>query len=164
MNLQDVNQGVHTNKSRKRLGRGPGSGQGKTAGRGHKGQKSRNGYWAPVTFEGGQMPLVRRVPKRGFTNRWALTVAVVNVSDLEERFAAGEEVNAETLKAKDLAKGRYDVLKVLGDGALTKSLKITAHQFSRTATEKIQQAGGQMVVLPAKAPVVKNKQKIKKSK
>ena len=164
MNLNDVNRGVHTNKSRKRLGRGPGSGQGKTAGRGHKGQKSRNGYWAPVTFEGGQMPLVRRVPKRGFTNRWALCVAVVNLSDLEERFAAGEEVNADTLRAKDLAKGRYDVLKVLGDGALTKPLKITAHRFSRTATEKIQQAGGEIVLLPAKAPVVKNKQKAKKSK
>ena len=73
MNLNDVNRGVHKNKSRKRLGRGPGSGQGKTAGRGHKGQKSRAGYWSPVTFEGGQMPLVRRVPKRGFHNRWALT-------------------------------------------------------------------------------------------
>jgi large subunit ribosomal protein L15 len=157
MNLSDVNRGIHTNKSRKRLGRGPGSGQGKTAGRGHKGQKSRNGYWAPVTFEGGQMPLVRRVPKRGFNNRWALLVAVVNIGDLEERFQAGEEVNGETLKAKDLAKGRYDVLKVLGDGELTKSLKITAHRFSATAAEKIEKAGGQMVVLPAKAPVVKNK-------
>ena len=85
MNLNDVNRGVHKNKSRKRLGRGPGSGQGKTAGRGHKGQKSRAGYWSPVTFEGGQMPLVRRVPKRGFNNRLALSVAVVNLGDLEER-------------------------------------------------------------------------------
>ena len=74
MNLNDVHRGVHKNKSRKRLGRGHGSGQGKTAGRGHKGQKSHNGYWAPVTFEGGQMPLVRRVPKRGFHNRFALSV------------------------------------------------------------------------------------------
>jgi large subunit ribosomal protein L15 len=162
MNLNDVNRGVHKNKSRKRLGRGPGSGQGKTAGRGHKGQKSHNGYWAPVTFEGGQMPLVRRVPKRGFHNRWALSVAVVNLSDLEQRFAAGEEVNAQTLKAKNLAKGQYDLLKVLGDGELTKSLKITAHKFSRTAAEKIEKAGGQVVVLPGKAPVVKNKQKPKK--
>jgi large subunit ribosomal protein L15 len=81
----------------------------------------------------------------------------VNIGDLEERFQAGEEVNGETLKAKDLAKGRYDVLKVLGDGELTKSLKITAHRFSATAAEKIEKAGGQMVVLPAKAPVVKNK-------
>ena len=107
------------------------------------------------------MPLVRRVPKRGFNNRWALSVAVVNLADLEEHFEAGEEVNAETLKARNLAKGRFDVLKVLGDGELTKSLKITAHKFSRTATEKIEKAGGQIVVLPGKAPVVKNKQKPK---
>jgi large subunit ribosomal protein L15 len=164
MNLNEVNRGVHKNKSRKRLGRGPGSGQGKTAGRGHKGQKSHNGYWSPITFEGGQMPLVRRVPKRGFHNRWALSIAVVNLSDLETHFQAGEEVNPETLKARNLAKGQYDVLKVLGDGQLTKSLRIAAHRFSRTATEKIQQAGGQIVLLPGKAPVVKNKQKTRIAK
>jgi large subunit ribosomal protein L15 len=162
MNLNDVHRGVHKNKSRKRLGRGHGSGQGKTAGRGHKGQKARAGYWAPITFEGGQMPLVRRVPKRGFHNRFALTVAVVNLDDLELRFQAGEEVNPQTLKAKNLAKGAFDVLKVLGDGQLTKGLTVSAHRFSRTAAEKIQQAGGQVVVLPGKAPVVKNKQKPKK--
>ena len=110
------------------------------------------------------MPLVRRVPKRGFHNRFALAVAVVNLGDLEARFQAGEEVNPQTLKAKNLAKGAFDVLKVLGDGELTKSLKVTAHRFSRTAAEKIQQAGGQIVVLPGKAPVVKNKQKSKKEK
>jgi large subunit ribosomal protein L15 len=164
MNLNDVNRGVHKNKSRKRLGRGPGSGQGKTAGRGHKGQKSRAGYFAPATFEGGQMPLIRRVPKRGFNNRWALTVAVVNLCDLENSFQAGEEVTRDTLKTKNLAKGRYDMLKVLGDGELTKGLKVVAHKFSRTAVEKIQQAGGQVVVLPGKAPVVKNKQRPLKAK
>ena len=88
-------------------------------------------------------------------------MAVVNVGDLEDAFQAGEEVNPETLKAKNLAKGRYDVLKILGDGELTKSLKVSAHRFSRSATEKIQQAGGEVVVLPGKAPVVKNKQKAK---
>ena len=159
MNLNDVHRGVHKNKSRKRLGRGPGSGQGKTAGRGHKGQKSRAGYFVPATFEGGQMPLVRRVPKRGFHNQLGLTVAVVNVGDLEARFEAGEEVNAETLKAKNLVKGRFDLLKVLGDGELTKSLKISAHRFSRTAAGEDPQAGGEVVVLPGKKPVVKNKQK-----
>ncbi len=164
MNLNDVHRGVQKNKSRKRLGRGHGSGQGKTAGRGHKGQRARAGYFSPVTFEGGQMPLVRRVPKRGFHNRFALAVTVVNLSDLEARFQAGEEVNPQTLKAKNLAKGAFDVLKVLGDGELTKSLTVTAHRFSRTAAEKIQQAGGQIVVLPGKAPVVKNKQKSKKEK
>jgi large subunit ribosomal protein L15 len=164
MNLNDVHHGVHKNKSRKRLGRGHGSGQGKTAGRGHKGQKARAGYFSPVTFEGGQMPLVRRVPKRGFHNRFGLAVTVVNLSDLETRFQAGEEVNPQTLKARNLARGAFDVLKVLGDGALTKSLTVSAHRFSRTAAEKIQQAGGQIVVLPGKAPVVKNKQKIRKDK
>ncbi|MGO8691795.1 MAG: 50S ribosomal protein L15 [Thermoguttaceae bacterium] len=159
MNLNGVHRGVHKNKSRKRLGRGHGSGQGKTAGRGHKGQKSHNGYWAPVTFEGGQMPLVRRVPKRGFHNRFALSVMVVNLADLETRFQAGEEVNPQTLKSKGMAKGAFDALKVLGDGQLTKGLKVSAHRFSRTAAEKIQQAGGQIVVLPGAAPVVKNKQK-----
>jgi large subunit ribosomal protein L15 len=159
MNLNDVNRGIHRNKSRKRLGRGPGSGHGKTAGRGGKGQSARAGYWTPVTFEGGQMPLVRRTPKRGFNNRWALTVAVVNVGDLELRYKAGEEVNGKTLAARNLAKGRYDLLKILGTGELTKSLKICAHQFSATAKEKIEKAGGQIVVLPGKAPVVKNVKK-----
>ena len=162
MNLGDVNQGIHRNKSRKRLGRGPGSGHGKTAGRGGKGQSARAGYWTPATFEGGQMPLVRRVPKRGFNNRWADYVAIVNVGDLEKRFKAGEEVNAATLKVRNLVKGQFDVLKVLGNGELTKSLKISAHQFSASAKEKIEKAGGQIVVLPGKAPVVKNVKKIKK--
>ena len=161
MNLDDVNRGIQKNKKRKRLGRGPGSGHGKTAGRGHKGQGSRAGFSSRVTFEGGQMPLVRRIPKRGFNNRWALSVAIVNVGDLEKLFQAGEEVNPQTLLAKNLAKGRYDVLKVLGDGPLTKSLKVSAHRFSRSAKEKIEQAGGEVIVLPGKAPVVKNKQKSK---
>ena len=161
MNLDDVHRGVCRNRSRKRLGRGPGSGQGKTAGRGTKGQRSRSGYSSPPTFEGGQMPLIRRIPKRGFHNRFARTVAIVNVGDLEKRFDHGAEVNPQTLKAQNLAKGRYDLLKVLGNGALTKNLKISAHQFSRSAREKIQQAGGEVIVLPGKAPVVKNKQKTK---
>ncbi len=162
MNLNDVNRGVHRNKSRKRLGRGPGSGLGKTAGRGHKGQKARHGYNALSVFEGGQMPLVRRIPKRGFHNRFAATVAAVNVSDLEKRFNPGEEVNAETLKVRSLVKGSYDYLKILGNGELTKSLKVVAHRFSASAKEKVERAGGQIVILPAKAPVVK-KAKARKS-
>ena len=161
MNLDDVHRGVQKHKKRKRLGRGAGSGHGKTCGRGHKGQGSRAGFSLRPTFEGGQMPLVRRVPKRGFHNRWALNVAIVNVGDLERLFESGEEVNPQTLKAKNLAKGRYDLLKVLGDGTLTKSLKVSAHRFSRSAREKIQQAGGEAILLPGKAPVVKNKQKTK---
>jgi large subunit ribosomal protein L15 len=161
MNLNDVHHGIHKNKSRKRVGRGPGSGQGKTAGRGSKGQGSRSGSSTSPIFEGGQMPLVRRIPKRGFTNRWAETVAIVNLASLEKHFQAGEEVSPEAIRDKGLVRGSYDILKVLGQGELTKSLKIAAHQFSRSATEKIEKAGGQAVVLPGKAPVVKNKMKVK---
>jgi len=158
MNLNDVHRGIQKHKKRKRLGRGPGSGHGKTCGRGSKGQHSRAGYSVHPTFEGGQMPLVRRIPKRGFNNRWALSVVVVNVGDLEERFQAGDEVTLETLQARKLAKGRFDVLKILGDGPLTKKLKVSAHRFSKSAKDKIEKAGGEVVVLPGKAPVVKNKQ------
>ena len=159
MNLNDVHRKIHKHKRRKRVGRGPGSGHGKTSGRGHKGQRARAGWSCHPTFEGGQMPLVRRVPKRGFNNRWALSVAVVNVGDLEARFQSGDDVNPETLKAKNLAKGRFDVLKILGNGPLTKNLKVSAHRFSESAREKIQQAGGEVLVLPGKAAVVKNQKK-----
>ncbi len=161
MNLNDVHRGIQKYKKRKRIGRGTGSGHGKTCGRGHKGQKSRAGYSRRATFEGGQMPLVRRIPKRGFNNRWAQTVAIVNLRDLEDRFDDGDEVTPDSLKANNLAKGRYQVLKVLADGELTKKLTVSAHKFSRQALEKIEKAGGQAVVLPGKAPVVKNKQKSK---
>ena len=120
MNLHEVHQDVHRNKSRKRLGRGIGSGLGKTAGKGHKGQRSRPGYNALSIFEGGQMPLVRRIPKRGFHNQFALEVPIINVGDLDRRFEAGEEVSPATLKTRGLVKGQYDVLKILGNGELTK--------------------------------------------
>lgn len=160
MNLNDVNEGIQKFKKRKRIGRGPGSGHGKTAGRGHKGQQSRAGHSQLAVFEGGRMPLVRRIPKRGFNNRWALKVGTVNVSDLEANFEAGAEVTIEMLKEKDLAKYNYDVLKILGDGELTKKLTVSAHRFSGSAKEKIEKAGGQCVVLPGKKPVVKNKMKV----
>jgi len=159
MNLDDVHRGIHRRKRRKRVGRGTGSGHGKTCGRGHKGQGSRSGFSMHPTFEGGQMPLVRRVPKRGFHNRWADQVAIVNLADLEARFDDGDEVNPESLRAKNLAKGRYDLLKILGNGKLTKKLKVSAHRFSRQAKEKIEQAGGEAIELPGKKPVPKNKQK-----
>jgi large subunit ribosomal protein L15 len=161
MNLNDVHHGICKNKARRRVGRGPGSGRGKTSSRGHKGQGSRSGSSTSPIFEGGQMPLVRRIPKRGFNNKWADTVAIVNLSVLERNFAAGEEVSPESIRSKELVKGAYDVLKVLGNGELTKGLKITAHQFSRSALEKIEKAGGQAVVLPGKKPVVKNKMRVK---
>ena len=99
------------------------------------------------------MPMVRRIPKRGFNNKFALTVATVNVSDLEKRFEAGDEVTPKTLREKNLTKQRYDVLKVLGNGNLTKKLRVSAHRFSQTAKEKIEQAGGETVVLPGKTPL-----------
>ena len=159
MNIHDVNEGILGHKPRRRIGRGPGSGHGKTAGKGHKGQKSRSGASQSPVFEGGRMPLVRRVPKRGFNNRWALKVGVVNVRDIEANFEAGEEVTPDTLKEKNLAKYRYDVLKVLGEGEITKKVKVSAHRFSKTAKEKIEKAGGEAITLPGKKPVPKNKQK-----
>jgi large subunit ribosomal protein L15 len=164
MNLNDVHRGIQKNKSRKRIGRGPGSGHGKTATRGSKGQGSRSGSSTSPIFEGGQMPLVRRIPKRGFNNRWAETVAIVNLDVLERNFQSGEDVSPESLRSKELIKGSYDLLKVLGNGELTKNLKILAHQFSRSALEKIEKAGGQVVVLPGKKPVVKNKMKVKRKR
>jgi large subunit ribosomal protein L15 len=153
MNLNDIHRGIKKKKPRKRVGRGKGTGLGKTSGRGHKGQGARAGWTSLPTFEGGQMPLVRRVPKRGFHNRFARSVAIVNVAELEEAFAAGEQVNPETLHVRKIVRGQFDVLKVLGDGPLTKSLVVSAHRFSRSAMEKIQQAGGQAIVLPGRAPV-----------
>lgn len=164
MNVNEVNRGITKNKKPNRLGRGIGSGHGKTASRGHKGQGSRGGWNQPHTFQGGMSPLVRRIPKRGFFNSYGLTIGIINVGDLEEFYQAGEEVNAETLKAKNLLKGRYDVLKVLGNGELTKKLKIVAHRFSNSAREKIEKTGGEMVVLPAKTPVEDKKQAAKAAK
>lgn len=158
MNLHDVHRGIHKHKKPKRLGRGTGSGHGKTSGRGHKGHKSRSGYSRKAVFQGGAMPLVRRVPKRGFNNRFALEVFAVNVADLERAFAAGDEVTPESLRERSLAKARYDVLKILGDGELTKQLKVSAHRFSKSAKEKIEKAGGEVVVLPGKTPVEEKKQ------
>lgn len=161
MSLHEIHQGIQKHRKARRIGRGIGSGHGKTSGRGHKGQKSRAGYSRHPAFQGGAMPLVRRVPKRGFNNRFALVVTTVNVSDLERAFDAGDAVTPETLRAKSLARGRYDVLKILGDGELSKKLTVSAHRFSQSAREKIEQAGGEIVALAGPAPVVKNKQKQK---
>ncbi|MCH2124879.1 MAG: 50S ribosomal protein L15 [Pirellulaceae bacterium] len=161
MMLQDVHQGIKKHKKKKRIGRGSGSGHGKTAGRGHKGQKSRSGYSRHPAFQGGAMPMVRRVPKRGFNNRYALVVNTVNVSDLEKRFENGEEVTPETLRERSLANSRYDLLKILGDGELTKQLKVSAHRFSQTAKDKIEKAGGEIIELAGKTPVAVKQGKVK---
>jgi large subunit ribosomal protein L15 len=162
MILNDANRGIRKYKKRRRIGRGIGSGHGKTSGRGHKGQGQLAGYSRHPAFEGGQMPLSRRIPKRGFHNMWAKEVHSVNVSELEESFAAGEEVTETTLREKNLVHGRFDQLKILGNGELKKKLKVSAHKFSASALEKIQKAGGEAVVLEGPKPVVKNKQKVKK--
>ncbi|HAN97779.1 MAG TPA: 50S ribosomal protein L15 [Planctomycetaceae bacterium] len=164
MKLHDIHQDVETHRARKRLGRGPGSGTGKTAGQGHKGSQSRAGNSQQVTFQGGMMPVVRRVPKRGFNNRFALDVIAVNVGDLELWFESGAEICPKVLKEKGLVKRRHDVFKVLGDGDLTKKFKIHAHRFSASAKEKIEAVGGECVILPGKAPVVKNPQKSARKK
>ena len=121
MNLDDIHRGVKKHKKRKRVGRGPGSGHGKTSGRGHKGQGQLAGWSASPIFEGGASPLIRRIPKRGFHNQFAKTVAIVNLGALDKAFKTGDEVTVESLREKDLAKGRYDELKVLGEGQLTVS-------------------------------------------
>lgn len=133
---------------RKRIGTGMGSGHGKTATRGEKGQRSRAGSRIRSGFEGGQMPLHRRLPKRGFTNIFKKYYAVVNLGDLD-RFTAGEKVTPELLAEKGLTKRRGDGLKVLGEGELKAPLHIAAQMFSKTALAKIQQAGGTAEVIPA---------------
>jgi len=163
MHLNDVHRGITKNRPRKRLGRGIGSGQGKTAGRGHKGHKSRSGYSRKPNFQGGAMPMFRRVPKRGFNNRWAVTVFAVNVGRINEAFEDGAEVTLQALAAKDLAKGTFDEVKILGDGELTKKLTISAHRFSKTAVEKITAAGGSVNQLPAKRTPAERVAAVKKA-
>jgi large subunit ribosomal protein L15 len=143
MDLRTVHQGVHRRKRRKRLGRGPSSGHGKTATRGHKGQRSRAGTELPhILFEGGQMPLARRIPKRGFHNRFRKVGAEVNVGDLQRHFQDGDRVDEEALRRARLLRGSYDYIKILGDGPLTKKLTVVADRFSKSAEQKILAAGG----------------------
>jgi large subunit ribosomal protein L15 len=145
MMISDVHEGIHTQPNRKRIGRGIGSGHGKTSGRGHKGAGSRSGTKRHLGFEGGQMPLMRRIAKRGFNNnQFALAVAEVNVAALNLAFESGAQVSPESMAAKGLAKGRFDVVKILGNGELSKSLSVSAHRFSASAEKKILAAGGKV--------------------
>jgi large subunit ribosomal protein L15 len=164
MKLSDVNKGIHKHRRRLRVGRGPGSGRGKTSGRGHKGQGQLAGWSAPLIFEGARMPIIRQIPKRGFHNQHARTVIAVNVSAIDDAFAAGAEVTPETLKQKGLAKGVYDQVKILGNGSVTKALKVSAHHFSEQARRKITEAGGTVVELPGPAPVKKGAKKASRKK
>ncbi len=145
MKLHELSPAPGSVKKSKRVGRGAGSGSGKTAGKGHKGQNARSGGGVRPGFEGGQMPLQRRVPKRGFNNIFATRYAIVNVSQLNQ-FRKGSKVDAEALKKAGLIKKEYDGVKVLGEGELTKSLTVIATKFSASAKEKIEEAGGQVEV------------------
>jgi large subunit ribosomal protein L15 len=134
-------------KPKKRVGRGPGSGHGKTASRGHKGAQSRSGFRFKRGFEGGQMPLHRRVPKRGFTNPFRIEYAVVNLDTLAEVFDAGSAVTPELLRERGIVRDARAPIKVLGRGEISKQLTIKAHKFSETAVQKIAAAGGATEVL-----------------
>jgi large subunit ribosomal protein L15 len=158
MELHEVHQGIQKRKPTKRVGRGPGSGHGKTSSKGHKGHSSRQGFKQHALMEGGQMPIIRRVPKRGFNNgAFRKDYAILNVGVLEASFPAGSTIDAEALAAAGLVKGRHDDgLKILGDGQLTKPLIVKAVKFSEQAAEKIRAAGGQAVVVPAPRPEVRD--------
>ena len=146
MKLQDLQPALGSTKKAYRKGRGAGSGNGKTAGRGHKGQWARSGGGVRPGFEGGQMPLARRLPKRGFNNIFGTTYAPVNVSALE-RFENGTEVTTELLLATGVISKALDGVKILGNGELTKSLTVKAAAFSASAKEKIEKAGGKAEVI-----------------
>ena len=142
MSLNNLKPAAGSKFTRKRVGRGPGSGNGKTAGRGNKGAQSRSGYKFKRGFEGGQMPLHRRVPKRGFNNIFRIEYEVVNLDQLEERFDAGTTVTPDALRAVGLVRVRTARIKVLARGEVTKALTVQVHKFSGKAADKIAAAGG----------------------
>lgn len=163
MRLNNLSPNKGAKHRRKRLGKGESSGLGKTAGRGHKGHKARSGGGVRPGFEGGQMPLARRLPKKGFNNaQFKTRFAIVNLADLESRFD-GEIVNEQTLRAAGLVSGSCDGIKVLGEGDLTRKLSVQVDKVSASAREKIVAAGGEVVeVSSAPSPVAKVPRKTKK--
>ncbi len=166
MKLHELKPAEGSRKERNRVGRGTGSGNGKTAGRGHKGQKARSGGGVRPGFEGGQMPIYRRLPKRGFKNIWAKKYVAVNLSTLEKKFDDGAEVSLESLREIGVIKKKnfIDGIRVLGGGELTKKLNIIAAGVSKSAVEKIKAAGGTVTILAQKneeteAPAVETESK-----
>ena len=147
MKLHELSPAQGASKDSFRKGRGHGSGNGKTAGKGHKGQNARSGGGVRLGFEGGQLPLYRKLPKRGFKNHFATNYAIINVCDLDKRFNDGDTVNLETLMAAGLIKKSLDGLKVLGNGEITKKLTVEAAIFSASAKEKIEAVGGKTEVV-----------------
>jgi len=149
LSLNNLHPAKGSTHRKKRLGRGPGSGLGKTSGRGEKGQKSRSGYSMKIGFEGGQMPLHRRLPKRGFTNIFKKKWIEVSLAALEKAFAENDEVTPEIMHHRGIIKkAKHDIV-VLGNGEVSKSLKISAHRFTKSAREKIEKAGGAVTVIGA---------------
>jgi len=145
ISLNSLRPAKGSTHKKKRVGRGPGSGLGKTAGRGEKGQKSRSGYSRKIGFEGGQMPLHRRLPKRGFTNIFKKKWLEVSLAALDKNFNADEEITPELMHSKGIIKkAKHDVV-VLGNGEISKALRISAHRFTKSAREKIEKAGGAVV-------------------
>jgi large subunit ribosomal protein L15 len=147
MKLYELSPAEGSKKSSKRVGRGHGSGWGKTAGKGHKGQKARSGGGVRPGFEGGQMPLQRRLPKRGFNNIFAKKVVTVNLAELNRKFDDGAEVNFETLAQAGIVKNSFDAVKVLGNGKLDKKLTVKVSAFSESAKAAIEAAGGKAEVV-----------------
>jgi len=146
MKLNEIKIPYGAKSKRKRLGRGESSGHGGTSTRGHKGHKSRSGYKLSFNFEGGQMPLTRRLPKRGFTHIKKIIPEIVKLQDIENKFQDGETVNLTSMKERGIIKkGKF--VKILGNGKLTKKLKIEAHSFSKKAKDKIEKAGGETILL-----------------
>jgi large subunit ribosomal protein L15 len=149
LSLNNLRPAKGSTHKKKRLGRGPGTGLGKTAGRGHKGQKSRSGYSSKTGFEGGQMPLHRRLPKRGFTNIFKKQWIEVSLEALDRSFDANTEVTPEVMHKRGIIKkAKHDIV-VLGNGNVSKALKISAHRFTKSAREKIEKAGGAITVIGA---------------
>ncbi len=147
MKLHELHYAEGSRKQKRRVGRGPGSGRGKTSGKGHKGQKARSGSGIHPWSEGGQMPLQRRLPKRGFTNIFQKEWEIVNLKRLEQLFDNGTEITPETLKEARVIRSLSDPVKILGYGELTKQFHVSAHAFSKSAMQKIQAAGGEINVI-----------------
>ncbi len=147
MKLHELSPVAGSKKDVKRIGRGPASGQGKTAGKGHKGQKARAGRGMQIGFEGGQMPLQRRLPKRGFVNIFAKNIVTVNVGVLDAKFQDGAVIDVEALKAAGIIKNGFDGVKILGNGNVTKKFTVKANAYSVAAKEAIEAAGGKAEVI-----------------
>lgn len=165
MNITDVNNGIKKNKQGNRVGRGPGSGNGKTAGRGFNGQGSRAGFSMSPAFEGGQMPLARRIPKRGFNNKeFAEPIEAVTLELIAAHFDPSVEVTPEALREKKLLEGARTYVKVIGKDELPAAYTMKVHAISKGAREAVEKAGGKIEILPRKKPVVKNKMRPKAKK